>query len=222
MTTQISRRACLSILALPGALPLATLPLAAQKTEAELIDRIRKELVSLPYYGCFDFLTFKVEGGIVSLGGYAMRPTLKDDAERVLKGIERIEKVENEIEVLPLSPADDDVRWGTFRAIYRDQVFQRYLPGGGLGPGGFWWSGGGAFFGGPFERWRMPSGTVQPLGAWPIHIIVKNGNVLLVGVVANKMESDRANLLANGVPGAFSVKNMLQIDKNQMSGKKKK
>lgn len=195
-----------------------SLPLAAQNTEAQLIEKIRKELATLPYYGCFDFLTFKLEGGTVTLGGYSMRPTLKDDAPRVLKGIERIEKIENEIEVLPLSNSDDDVRWGTFRAIYRDPFFQRYLPGGGLVRGDFYRRGGGAFFGGPFERWA-PAGTQQPLGNYPIHIIVKNGNVLLVGIVANKAESDRATLLANGVPGAFSVKNMLEIDNDQMSGK---
>ncbi len=193
-------------------------PLLAQKTEAELIEKIRKELVMLPYYGCFDFLTFKLEGSTVTLGGYAMRPTLKDDAGRVLKGIERIEKIENEIEVLPLSPNDDDIRWATFARIYRDPAFQRYLPGGGL----FFRRGGGAFFGGPFERWNRPAGTLEPLGSYPIHIIVKNGNVLLVGIVDNKADSDRANILANGVAGVFSVKNLLEIDRAQMSGKKKK
>jgi hypothetical protein len=204
-----------------GALVLLGAPLLAQKTEAELIEKVRKELVTLPYYGCFDFLTFKLEGTTLTLGGYAMRPTLKDDAARVLKGIERIEKIENEIEVLPLSPNDDDIRWGVFRAIYRDPTFQRYLPGGGLWGGGFSRRAGGAFFGGPFERWNRPAGTLEPLGAYPIHIIVKNGNVLLVGVVDNKADADRANILANGVPGVFGVKNMLEVDKQQMSRKRK-
>ena len=82
----------------------AVTPMLAQKTERELIEKIRKELVTLPYYGCFDLLTFKLEGTTVTLGGYAMRPSLKEDAARELKGIERISKIENEIEVLPLSP----------------------------------------------------------------------------------------------------------------------
>lgn len=204
-----------------GALALLAAPLLAQKTEAELIEKIRKELITLPYYGCFDFLTFKLEGSTLTLGGYAMRPTLKDDAGRVVKGIERIEKIENDIEVLPLSPNDDDIRWGVFRAIYRDPFFQRYAPGGGFYGRGFGRRPGGAFFGGPFERWNAPAGTQQPLGNFPIHIVVKNGQVLLVGIVDNKTDADRANILANGVPGVMGVKNMLEVDRKQTSGKSK-
>lgn len=199
----------------------AATPLLAQKTEQELIEKIRKELVTLPYYGCFDFLTFKLEGTTVTLGGYAMRPSLKEDAARELKGIERISKIENEIEVLPLSPNDDRIRWATFRTIYRDPVLSRYVPGGGLSNGQFSRRRGGAFFGGPFENWNMPAGTSEPLGSYPIHIIVKNGNVILVGVVDNKTDSDRANILANGVSGVFNVKNLIEVDRGQMSKKKK-
>lgn len=194
-------------------------PLFSQRTEAELIEKVRKELITLPYYGCFDFLTFKIEGTVLTLGGYAMRPTLKDDAERVVKDIEQISKVVNEIEVLPLSPADDDIRWSVFRSIYRDPVLSRYAPGGGLGP--FMRQGGGAFFGGPFERWRAPSGTQQPLGNFPIHIVVKNGNVILVGVMDNQTDADRANLLANGVPNVFSVKNLISVARPVKKKKKK-
>lgn len=189
-------------------------PLLAQKTEADLLARIRRELLSLPYYGCFDLLTFKLEGTTVTLGGYAMRPTLKDDAARVLEGIERISKVENEIEVLPLSPNDDRLRWAVFRAIYRDPFLSRYAPGGGIA-GPFSRRRGGVFFGGPFERWNVPAGTLEPLGSFPIHIIIKDGNCILVGVVNNKADSDRANILANGVAGVFSVKNLITVEKTK-------
>jgi len=181
-------------------------PLIGQKTEAELQEKIRKELITLPYYGCFDLLTFQLSGTAVKLGGYAMRPTLKDDAERVIKDLERVSKVENEIEVLPLSPNDDRIRWGVFRAIYRDPALSRYAPGGGL----YMRRRGGTFFGGPFENWNMPAGTQEPLGSFPIHIIVQNGDVILVGVVDNKADADRANILANGVAGAMSVKNLIE------------
>lgn len=200
---------------------VATPLLLAQKAESELIEKIRKELVTLPYYGCFDFLTFKLEGTTVTLGGYAMRPTLKEDAANELKGIERISKIENTIEVLPLSPSDDKIRWSTFRSIYRDPSLSRYIPGGGLSNGQFSRRRGGAFFGGPFENWNMPAGTTEPLGSYPIHIIVKNGNVILVGIVDNKADSDRANLLANGVSGVFNVKNLIEVDRDQMSKKAK-
>ncbi len=194
----------------------AASPLLAQKTEAELIEKVRRELITLPYYGCFDFLTFKLEGAKLTLGGYAMRPTLKEDAERVLKSIERIEKIENEIEVLPLSPNDDQIRWAVFRAIYRDPALSRYAPGGGL----YTRRSGGAFFGGSFERWNMPTGTQEPLGAFPIHIIVKGGNVILVGVVDSKADSDRANILANGVSGVFAVKNLIETSRPQPKPRK--
>ncbi len=46
----------------------------------------------------------------------------------------------------------------------------------------------------------------------PIHIIVKNGNVTLVGVVANESDRNLVNIRANAVPGVFSVTNNLQIE----------
>src|SRR5947207_10667121 len=73
-------------------------------SEARLIREIRHELVTLPFYGIFDNLAFRVDGGTVTLLGQVTRPTLKDDAERVVKNIEGVERVRNEIEVLPPSP----------------------------------------------------------------------------------------------------------------------
>lgn len=199
----------------------AAAPLLGQRTEAELVEKIRKELATLPYYGCFDFLTFKLDGTTLTLGGYAMRPTLKEDAERVLKGFERISKIENEIEVLPLSPNDDQIRWSVFTTIYRDPALSRYAPGGGLS-GPFQRHRGGAFFGGPFERWNVPAGTMEPLGTYPIHIIVKNGNVILVGIVDRQADADRANILANGVSGVFNVKNLIETTPSKQKPRKPK
>jgi len=51
------------------------------------------------------------------------------------------------------------------------------------------------------------------MGTHPsIHIVVKNGNVTLAGVVANSMDRDLAYLRANAIPGTFSVTNELRID----------
>jgi hyperosmotically inducible protein len=88
--------------------------------------QIRHELVMLPYYNVFDNLAFRVDGGTVTLIGQVTRPTLKADAERVVKSIEGVERVKNEIEVLPLSPADDAIRVAAFRAIYGDPALNRY------------------------------------------------------------------------------------------------
>jgi hyperosmotically inducible periplasmic protein len=88
---------------------------------------VQRELLMLPNYSVFDHLAFRVEpGGIVRLLGQVTRPTLKTDAERRLKGIEGIEQVINDIEVLPLSPADDRIRLAVARNIYRSDALDRY------------------------------------------------------------------------------------------------
>jgi hyperosmotically inducible periplasmic protein len=88
---------------------------------------VQRELLMLPNYSVFDYLAFRVEpGGIVRLLGQVTRPTLKTDAERRLKGIEGIEQVINDIEVLPLSPADDRIRLAVARNIYRSDALDRY------------------------------------------------------------------------------------------------
>jgi hyperosmotically inducible protein len=87
---------------------------------------VRHQLVLLPYYSVFDNLEFKVEGSKVILMGQVVRPTLKSDAENVVKKVEGVDTVVNNIEVLPLSPADDDIRRAEFRAIYSTPQLERY------------------------------------------------------------------------------------------------
>ena len=80
----------------------------------------------LPYYGVFDNLSYRVDGDRVTLFGQVARPTLKSDAENVVKRIEGVTAVVNEIEVLPLSPNDDRLRKRLYRAIYSKPQLQRY------------------------------------------------------------------------------------------------
>jgi hyperosmotically inducible protein len=164
-----------------GMIALATVVLVAQ-TSTRAPDRITKEvrheLVMLPYYNVFDNLVFRVDGTKVTLFGQVTRPTLKSDAENVIKKIEGVETVENQIEVLPLSPNDDRVRREAYRAIFSKA---------------------------PLERYQL--GAVPP-----IHIIVKNGNITLEGVVANQADKSIAEIAAKGVQGAFSVKNNLRVE----------
>src|SRR4028119_1088686 len=82
------------------------------------VREIRHELVMLPYYGVFDNLAYKVDGYKVTLMGQVTRPTLKSGAERVVKDIEGVEQVINNIEVLPLSPNDDRIRMAVYQAVY--------------------------------------------------------------------------------------------------------
>ena len=91
-----------------------------------LTKEVRHELVMLPYYGVFDNLSYRVDGHTVTLIGQVTRPTLKKDAENVVKDIEGVERVNNQIEVLPLSSADDAIRLATYRAIFGKPGLDRY------------------------------------------------------------------------------------------------
>ena len=148
--------------------------LNAQK---RLAKEVRHELVMLPYYGVFDNLEYGVDGGTVTLTGSVVRPVLKSDAEAAVKGIEGVDKVVNNINVLPVSSVDDQIRVAVFRAVYGDSNLNRY--------------------------------AVRAVP--PIHIIVENGRVTLVGAVSSQGDKDLAGLRANGVPGIFAVTNNLQV-----------
>ncbi len=153
---------------------------SSQRSEDRLIREVRHELVMLPYYNVFDNLSFRVDGSTVTLMGQVTRPTLKSDAGNVVKRIEGVTQVNNEIEVLPLSPNDDQIRRAVYRAIYGNSALStRY---------GFQ---------------AIPS----------IHIIVKNGNVSLDGVVSNEGDKNIADIQAKSVPGVFSVTDNLMVEK---------
>ena len=95
----------------------------------QLMKKIRKELVTLPYYGVFDNLAYEVQGGTVTLYGQVVRPTTRKDAERRVAKIAGVQQVVNNIEVLPLSSFDDSVRINTYRALARTGGLYRYLMG---------------------------------------------------------------------------------------------
>jgi hyperosmotically inducible protein len=151
----------------------------AQPNQQKIMKEVRHELVMLPYYGVFDNLAYRVDGAKVTLFGQVTKPTLKSDAERAVKRIEGVETVDNEIEVLPLSPNDERIRVATYRAIFSKPALQRYQMG------------------------AVP----------PIHIIVKNGNITLIGVVDNEGDKNLAGIAANGVPGSFKLTNDLTVQK---------
>jgi hyperosmotically inducible protein len=93
--------------------------IAGDSAENEIAKEVRHQLVLLPYYGVFDDLAFNVNGGTVTLLGAVTQPVLKDDAEKTVKRVKGVTQVVNKIEVLPLSPMDDQLRFALFRAIYR-------------------------------------------------------------------------------------------------------
>ncbi len=163
--------------------PAATMPPASEAAESSskasksLEQRVRSELLKLPYYGVFDHLDFRIDGDQVTLNGHVNWPALKTDAERAVRGVEGVATVNSTIEVLPLSFNDDRIRIGAYRAIYGQPTLALYR----LNP--------------------------HP----PIRIIVKNGNLTLMGVVGSEMDRTIAHMQAKSVPGAFSVTNNLRV-----------
>jgi hyperosmotically inducible protein len=149
-------------------------------TSIGLDQEVRHQLVMLPYYSVFDDLEFEIKGdNTVVLSGEVIRPTLKSDAENVIRRLPGVEGVVNKIEVLPLSPYDDRIRIALYRTIFHNDQLDRYALG------------------------AVP----------PIHIIVGNGRVTLVGVVATEADKDVAGIVANSVPGIFAVTNNLTVEK---------
>jgi hyperosmotically inducible protein len=110
----------------PSAARTATARATSERGRERLMREVRHELVMLPHYGVFDHLAFRVNDGEVELFGQVTRPTLKSDAENVVRRIEGVERVINRIEVLPVSPSDDQLRLALFRAIYGHSALNRY------------------------------------------------------------------------------------------------
>jgi hyperosmotically inducible periplasmic protein len=150
------------------------------RSQQALIKEIRHELVTLPYYGLFDWLEGEIRpDGTLILRGEVVRPSTKKDAEARVKTIEGVERVQNDIEVLPVSPNDDRIRLAIYRTL----------------------------FNGNSPLFRYAHRAVPP-----IHIIVRNGRVVLKGVVATQQESQIAYTKARTVSGVFEVKNELRVE----------
>lgn len=177
----------------------------SQEDTVRIIKDVQKKIGGLTNYAVFDWITFGIHGKTLVLNGYASRPTLKDDAGRAVKGIPGIANVENNIEVLPYSPNDDRVRAAVYNRIYTAPSLRRYNANQGslrraIGPG---------------AGVALAAGGITnnpPLGYHAIHIIVKNGNVILYGVVANQSDAAIAGMQANSAPGAFGITNNIVVE----------
>ncbi|MBX7221514.1 MAG: BON domain-containing protein [Blastocatellia bacterium] len=104
---------------------LATVPLQAKTQDAELYEKVRKTLVTLPRYSVFDNLEYKIENGAVTLLGQVRNASLHDDAERSVKRIKGVTSVTNNIEILPVGRNDDQIRREAFSRVYSG-ILARY------------------------------------------------------------------------------------------------
>jgi osmotically-inducible protein OsmY len=180
-------------------------PTWSQEDTLRIAKEVQKKLGGLTNFSVFDWITFGFHGKTLVLKGYASRPTLKSDAANAVKGIAGIESVDNQIEVLPNSPNDDRIRAAVYNRIYTQPTLAKYNANQGslaraLGPGG--------------RSVALMAGGITndpPIGFHAIHIIVKNGNVILYGVVNNESDKAIAGMQANSAPGAFSVDNDLIV-----------
>src|SRR5882757_7728539 len=178
----------------------------ADADTTRIVKDVQKKLGGLTTYGVFDDIHFAIKGKTLVLSGYASRPALKSDAGNAVKGISGVESVDNQIEVLPNSPNDDQIRRAVYNAIYTSPGLGKYNANAGRVRGSIATAAGGI--------------TVDPpIGFHAIHIIVKNGNVILRGAVLNATDANIAQIRANGVSGVFSVTNELGLERSTPSAK---
>jgi osmotically-inducible protein OsmY len=195
------------ILGLVAPVLVAQTPAAtwSQADGMRITQEVQKKLGNLSNFSVFDWITFGFHGKTLVLRGYASRPSLKSDAGNAVNGLAGIESVDNEIEVLPNSPNDDRIRAAVYNRIYTQATLRKYNANQGslaraLGPGG--------------RSVALMAGGITndpPIGFHAIHIIVKNGNVILYGVVNNETDKAIAGIQANSAPGAFSIDNDLIV-----------
>ena len=176
-------------------------PSAAMIVEQPSFEKVNRELRrNLNNYSLFDLISFRLEGSKVTLLGQVWWPALKPSAERIVAKVEGVTSVDNQIEVLPASFHDDDIRLATVRALFSNAALSRYA-----------WFGYGSY-GHYGHRLYGHSGYGHIPERSDIHIIVKDGDITLEGVVSRQAHRDIAELVAHGVSGAFSVTNNLTVE----------
>lgn len=192
---RIGKFQCLALAVVAFSLSLGAAPGAQTSVaEEETAKQVQNALARLPYYGVFDFLAFRVDRGTATLLGYAYRGSLKNEAVQAVKRIRGIDDVVDRVELLPSSQADESIRLATFASVYGDDHFTRYIPGGPVTVG---------YDFNVFTRFP----NMQPVGMYPIHIIVKNLRTMLLGTVDTDLDLDRtyAATRARTVPGVLDV-----------------
>ncbi len=149
----------------------------ADVSPAQILEKARHEVLMYPWYGIFQNVQLEAKGHTLIVSGQVTQPFMKSDLGNILAAVPGVAELQNNLEVLPVSAFDDQIRWAVARAIYRDPVFADYA------------------------NQALP----------PIHIIVKNGHVTLVGVVASALDRAKAEADARTATTFFSFTNELQV-----------
>lgn len=146
--------------------------------DKEILNLAAKEVRMYPYFTIFDNVELTLNNGQLTVTGEVLEPWRKNDLGRILAKVPGVNDVDNQLEVLPLSSFDRQLRIRLARAIFSHPLLYRY----GLG--------------------ANPS----------IHIIVKNGNVKLVGTVNSEADRNAAALVAKTAATYFGFENKLQVE----------
>ncbi len=203
---KLSRITFFSLAVFGAATLVGAAPNKDTSSGSDLSTSVRASLEGLPYYGVFDILNYKVvDNGVVELGGYVFRDSLREEAEKAVLQVPGVRRVVNQIEELDWGVSDDEIRAKVYLNIYRDAFLSRYgtaadqalASGVGYGPRGRFGMFGSMGIGNP----SFPG--FNPAGPYAIHILVTNGEVILMGEVDN--EGDK-HLAAMKARGAFPVK----------------
>ena len=209
---KLSRIAMISLAVFTAVSAAEAAPKTQVSTEPPLVKAVREKLERLPYYGVFDILQYQVqEDGTVELSGFAFRDSLKKDAEDAVTKVPGVKKVVNKIEDLYWGVQDDEIRAKVYLTIYRDSFLSRYgtstdmalANGVGFGPRG------GVF--GPLGIGNPYFPGFNPAGDYAIHIVVSNGEVILMGEVDNEGDKNLAALKARSVFPVKKVHNELTV-----------
>jgi len=101
-------------------------PAMAQSENLQTFREVQKQVLRYPHFTIFDSVNAKVDDGVVVLIGKVTMPYKRTDLERRIARLPGIQRVENRLEVLPVSQFDNDLRWQIARAIYRNPAFIGY------------------------------------------------------------------------------------------------
>jgi len=129
MTTMKGKLLALVAALAIGASAVVAAPASSPQGDARTANKVRKELVTLPYYGVFDNLAYKIDAGTVTLYGQVVDAVTRRDAEKRVKRIEGVDRVINNIQVLPVSGMDNSIRVRTYRTLARTGSLYRYFMG---------------------------------------------------------------------------------------------
>jgi hyperosmotically inducible periplasmic protein len=151
---------------------------AEDVTPRQIAEQARKEIITYPFYTIFDNIALRVDGDTLIVEGQVTEPYKKSDIGNFLSHIKGVATIQNDLEVLPVSNYDDQLRIAIARAIYGDPFFVNYA------------------------NQAIP----------PIHIVVKNGNVTLEGVVDSEIAKAKAETDARFAATFFSLTNNLRVE----------